>query len=80
MKCYRLPPGLRFDHKLEMVLPVGINGNESTKDPFSKQTKMYSGYCLRPFPASRGNYAVDYSRKANIKLRKESSSFFLFEI
>ncbi|EFO26332.2 hypothetical protein LOAG_02156 [Loa loa] len=68
-----LPPGLRFDHKLEMVLPEGINESESTKDPRSKRTKMYSGYCLRPFPAARGNYAVDYSRKTNIKLRKEIS-------
>ncbi|VDK64504.1 unnamed protein product [Onchocerca ochengi] len=68
-----LPPGLRFDHKLEMVLPEGINENESTKDLRSKRTKMYSGFCLRPFPAARGNYAVDYSRKTNIKLRKEIS-------
>ncbi|CAG9533514.1 unnamed protein product [Cercopithifilaria johnstoni] len=71
VKRNALPPGLRFDHKLEMVLPEGINGNESTKDSHSKRTRMYSGYCLRPFPAARGNYAVDYSRKTNIKLRKE---------
>uniref|UniRef100_A0A915Q5B2 Rho guanine nucleotide exchange factor 6/7 coiled-coil domain-containing protein n=1 Tax=Setaria digitata TaxID=48799 RepID=A0A915Q5B2_9BILA len=70
---YRLPAGLRFDHKLEMVLPEGINESESTGDPHSKRTKLYSGYCLRPFPASRGNYAVDYSRKTSIKLRKEIS-------
>ncbi|KAM3728117.1 Rho guanine nucleotide exchange factor [Dirofilaria immitis] len=68
-----LPPGLRFDHKLEMVLPEGISESENTKDPHSKRTKMYSGFCLRPFPAVRGNYAVDYSRKTNIKLRKEIS-------
>ncbi|VDN02276.1 unnamed protein product [Thelazia callipaeda] len=68
-----LPSGLRFDHKLEMVLPEGINENSTSKDIRSKRIKMYSGYCLRPFPAARGNYAVDYSRKTNIKLRKEVS-------
>ncbi|VDK43633.1 unnamed protein product, partial [Gongylonema pulchrum] len=69
-----LPPGLRFDHELEMVLPEGADEGEGTKGTQTKRTKIYSGYCLRPFPAARGNYAVDYSRKTNVKLRKESSS------
>lgn len=66
-----------------MVLPEGADESEGTKGARSKRTKMYSGYCLRPFPAARGNYAVDYSRKTNVKLRKESSFsssvFFLFK-
>lgn len=79
---FRVPSGLRFDHELEMVLPDGIDENENTKaaGTSSKHVRMYSGYCLRPYPAARSNYAVDYSRKTNVRLRKEGKYFdFLFK-
>ncbi|VDM45004.1 unnamed protein product [Toxocara canis] len=69
----RLPSGFRFDHDLEMILPECGDEGEQPKRATSKPAKMYSGYCLRPYPASRGNYAVDYSRKANVKMRKGAS-------
>ncbi|VDK28447.1 unnamed protein product [Anisakis simplex] len=49
--------------------------NEQRKRNGTKPAKLYSGYCLRPYPPARGggNYAVDYTKKANVKLRKGGS-------
>ena len=35
---------------------------------------MYLGYCLRPYPAPRGNYAVDTDKKTAVKLRRDGES------
>uniref|UniRef100_A0A914R4W8 Uncharacterized protein n=1 Tax=Parascaris equorum TaxID=6256 RepID=A0A914R4W8_PAREQ len=67
---FSVSSGFRFDHELEMILPECGDESEEPKRSTARPTKMYSGYCLRPYPASRGNYAVDYSKKANVKMRK----------
>uniref|UniRef100_A0A914ZBL5 Rho guanine nucleotide exchange factor 7 n=1 Tax=Parascaris univalens TaxID=6257 RepID=A0A914ZBL5_PARUN len=72
-KKIEVSSGFRFDHELEMILPECGDESEEPKRSTARPTKMYSGYCLRPYPASRGNYAVDYSKKANVKMRKGTS-------
>uniref|UniRef100_A0A0N5AKL6 Rho guanine nucleotide exchange factor 7 n=1 Tax=Syphacia muris TaxID=451379 RepID=A0A0N5AKL6_9BILA len=69
-------PGFRIDHNLEMILPdSGQEKADQSKEETKQKNKMrlYSGYALRPYPVVRGNWAVDYSRKISIKLRKSAS-------
>ncbi|MFH4973343.1 hypothetical protein AB6A40_000052 [Gnathostoma spinigerum] len=66
-----LPPGIRMDHSLEMILPEGCDERDGIQS--KKRTKLYSGYALRPYPVMRNNCAVDYGKKAAIKLRREAT-------
>jgi hypothetical protein len=73
-------PGAVFDHELEMILPEPddieteyAKNNTLSSNGNAKQSPRYSGYCLRPFPPPRGNYAIDFGKKSTIKMRREGN-------
>uniref|UniRef100_A0A914XWX9 Uncharacterized protein n=1 Tax=Panagrolaimus superbus TaxID=310955 RepID=A0A914XWX9_9BILA len=69
--------GMRLDHDLQMFVPDGIDENDGplqiqpqntpSNGGSGRRGKIYSGYCLRPYPAPRGGPNEDLSK---IKLRK----------
>lgn len=63
-----------FDHELQMIVPEAddVADYDSIRRPTgnSKKPRLYSGYCLRPYPPPRGNFAVDFSKKSAVRLRK----------
>lgn len=60
-----------------MILPeCSSGGGDQSPNISLKKEKLYSGYCLRPYVAYKGSHAVDYSKKANVKMRKDG--WYLF--
>lgn len=60
-----------------MVLPDNSDEEaEESKDiqKTKDRSKIYSGHCLRPYPAVRGHWAVDYTKTSDVKLRKSGKS------
>jgi len=60
----------QLNHELEMFIP---DADDNTQQSHKKR-KEYSGYCLRPYPAVRGNYAIDCTKKSAVKMRKGNST------
>lgn len=67
-----------FDHDLQMIVPEAddMSDIDSARRPQSgtKKPRLYSGFCLRPYPPPRGNFAVDFGKKSAVRLRKGGKS------
>lgn len=81
--------GLQVNHELEMILPDGLGdisiSNQSQQqfvvnaNKRNRQTKQYSGWCLRPLAPPRGEYLLGSAITSVIKMRKGCKHFyFLF--
>jgi hypothetical protein len=78
-KSFSNDGGMKLDHDLQMFVPDGIDENDGGDNIVNQQRqqqpptsggrrgKIYSGYCLRPYPAPRGGPSEDLSK---IKLRR----------
>lgn len=85
-KSFSNDSGMKLDHDLQMFVPDGMDENDGGDNIVNQQQqqpptsggrrgKIYSGYCLRPYPAPRGGPSEDLSK---IKLRRGSK--FLIKI
>ncbi|KAI6205914.1 hypothetical protein M3Y94_00846100 [Aphelenchoides besseyi] len=72
---------IRLNHDVEMILPDGLNETRAQKPPpgpnsnsttrISRNAKLYSGWCLRPYPPPRGSVCLQTSTSSSsIKMRK----------